>query len=76
MDAATALTAILTPLVQMGLPGIAIIGLGFWVNRQQKRIDDLTDKLVTVGSEATKASGEAAAAINRLADAFSRGKPE
>lgn len=77
MDATTtAITAIVTPLVQMGLPGIAILGLGWWIYRQQRRIDDLTDKLMTITGEVTKALSDSASSSNRLADGLLRGKPE
>lgn len=74
MDAAIA--AIVSELVKLGLAGIVIIGLAFWINRMQKRNDDLTDKLITGIGEATKAAGETANALNRLSDSILRGKPE
>jgi len=74
MDAA--ITGIVTALVQLGLPGIVIIGFGWWIYRQQLRIDGLTDKLMTITEQTTKSSGEMSAAMNRLTDSLLRGKPE
>lgn len=74
MDAAIA--AIVSELVKLGLAGIVIIGLAWWINRTQKRNDELTDKFILGMQEQAKAAGETAAALNRIADSISRGKPE
>lgn len=74
MDAA--ITVIVTELVKLGLAGVVIIGLAWWINRTQKRNDEITDKFITVASEQAKAAGETAAALNRLADSILKGKGE
>jgi hypothetical protein len=74
MDAA--FSQIVATLLQLGFPGVVIVGLAWWIYKQQERINGLTDKLMTVTEQATKASGEMAAAMNRLTDTLIRGKPE
>ena len=74
MDAA--FQAIVTTLLQLGFPGVVIAGLAYWIWKQQDRVNNLTDKLMTVTQETTKASGDMAAAMNRLTDSLLRGKPE
>lgn len=74
MDAA--LSQIIATVLQLGFPGVVILWLVWWNNKLQLRIDGLTDKLMTTTEQATKASGEMAAAMNRLTDTLIRGKPE
>lgn len=74
MDAA--LSQVITTLLQLGFPGVVICGLAYWIYRMQDRNNDLTDKLMTVTSETTKAASEMSAAMNRLTDSILRGKTE
>lgn len=67
--------AVANELLKLGLSGVVIFGLGFWVFNQQKRINNLTDTLITMSGEMAKASAELSAAMHRLADSV-KGKTE
>lgn len=74
MDAA--LQQIVTTVLQLGFPGVVIFGLAYWLWIREKRISDLTDKLMVVTEQTTRAASETSAAMNRLTDAILRGKTE
>ncbi len=74
MDAA--LQQIVTTVLQLGFPGVVIVGLSYWTWTREKRISDLTDKLMVVTEQSTRSASESAAAMNRLTDAILRGKTE
>lgn len=74
MDAA--LQQIVATVLQLGFPGVVIIGLAWWINKLQTRLNDMVDKQLTVTENATKAQSDTAAALNRLSDSLLRGKTE
>lgn len=74
MDAA--LQQIVATVLQLGFPGVVIIGLAWWINKLQARLNDMVDKQLTVTENATKAASDTAAALNRLSDSILRGKTE
>jgi hypothetical protein len=74
MDAA--LQLVVTTVLQLGFPGVVIFGLAYWLWGREKRINDLTDKLMIVTEQSTKSASDMAAAMNRLADGLLRGKTE
>ena len=55
-------------LLALGLPGLAIITLGFMSYRFYNRIQQLTDTLIAMTRETVKAQEAATDAINRLTD--------
>lgn len=50
-----------------GLPAVVIVALGFWVWTRERRIDDLTDKII-------EQNAENISAITRLTSAIREGR--
>jgi hypothetical protein len=74
MDAA--FQQVVATVLQLGFPGVVIFGLAYWLWNREKRINDLTDKMMIVTEQSTKSASEMAAAMNRLTDSLLRGKTE
>jgi hypothetical protein len=68
-----AIAEIVKMLLNLGLPGIAILGAGYWINQQQKRINELTDKVIAMSAEQSAASEAMTGAVTRLTDTLVRG---
>lgn len=51
-----------------GPPGLIIAVLGWWIMKQQERINKLTDDIVNISTATARSQAENAAAQNRLAD--------
>lgn len=66
-----AIDKIVDALLAYGLAGIVIIGLAWWVWKQNNRIIELTDKIFDLGASASKIASDSAASNNRLADMLS-----
>lgn len=61
-------------LTGLGLPGVIIAALLYFANKQNKRIEDLTDKVILMSSEQAKASEAMASGMTALKDALRAGK--
>ncbi len=61
-------------LVDLGLPGVIIIALGWHDWQVQKRNMALNDALLSVTKEYAEATSTMTAALNRLSDFILRGK--
>ncbi len=61
-------------LVSMGLPGIVIIGLGYFNLIQYRRNNELSDLMMRSGQETAKALETTSASITRLTDLLLRGR--
>ena len=61
-------------LLNLGLPGVVILGLGYFNLVQYRRNNELSDTILKLGQEVTRAQESAVAAINRLSDLLLRGR--
>jgi hypothetical protein len=69
---------IVSAFIALGPAGLFCLVLLAWIYFREKRINELTDKLIDVGSKSIEANVTSAAASNRLADMLSmtrRGTP-
>jgi Skp family chaperone for outer membrane proteins len=64
--------AVFDVLTQMGLPGIVIISLGWWINRQDTRILQLQGKLDELQSKRVEDAQKMAGEALELSDALKR----
>lgn len=55
-------------LVSMGLPGIVILGLAVMWYLSNRRVNELTDKLIELTGTVATTSANSTAALNRFAD--------
>lgn len=61
-------------LLNLGLPGLIILGLGFAVYKLYSRNQELHETLYEIGRESVKANETTATALNRLSDLLLRGR--
>lgn len=65
---AAAAGSVTSYLVSMGLPGIVILGLALAWYFSNKRINELTDKMIELTGITATATANSTASINRLTD--------
>lgn len=60
-----AASALLDPLLSMGLPGVVIAGLSFWIVRLQRKLEESQEARVQMALRLAEANNELAAAVER-----------
>lgn len=68
-----AITEFVKVLTGLGLPGVIIAALLWFTNKQSKRIDELTDKVVSISVEQAKQAEATNGALMSLKDLLIRG---
>lgn len=62
MDPASSLA---TELLSTGLPGAVIVGMGYWIIRLQRKLDDIQEKRVENALKFASVATELGAAVER-----------
>jgi Tfp pilus assembly protein PilN len=68
-----AITEFVKVLTGLGLPGVIIAALLWFSNKQNKRIDELTDKIIAISAEQAKVAESTSGALVALKDVLLRG---
>lgn len=69
-----AITEFVKVLTGLGLPGVIIGALLWFSYKQNKRLDELTDKIIAMSAEQAKVAESTSGAIIALKDTFRAGK--
>jgi len=64
--------AVLDTLTHMGLPGLVILGMGWWIDRQDKRIVALTTQVNELQQKRVEDAQKMAGEALELSDALNR----
>lgn len=68
-------SSLLEGLLAMGLPGFVIAGMGYWIVRLQKKLDEVQEKRVENALQFTTAANELGAAVERNTEVLRQQSP-